>query len=104
MGTGTKKRNVGSSFDSWLREEGIYEEVTANSLKRVTARQKESATAQEGLTESKPPKTYKSKALAALHENVTDLHRVGGIDKKTMRKFDAACLAPARKPTRAASK
>jgi putative transcriptional regulator len=39
-------------------------------------------------------KTYKSKAMAALHENVNDLYRVGMIDKKTMRKFDAACLTP----------
>lgn len=42
-------------------------------------------------------KTYKSKATAALHENVSDLFRVGMIDKKTMRKFDAACLTPVRK-------
>lgn len=31
------KKNVGSSFDSWLREEGIYEEVTAGAIKRVLA-------------------------------------------------------------------
>jgi hypothetical protein len=23
-----KKKNIGSAFDGWLREEGIYEEVT----------------------------------------------------------------------------
>jgi predicted XRE-type DNA-binding protein len=34
-----KKSNIGSSFDSWLREEGIYEEVSAAALKRVLARQ-----------------------------------------------------------------
>ncbi|MDR3754075.1 MAG: helix-turn-helix domain-containing protein [Terracidiphilus sp.] len=34
-----KKTNIGSSFDSWLREEGIYEEVAATALKRVLARQ-----------------------------------------------------------------
>lgn len=34
-----KKRNIGSSFDSWLREEGVYEEVTATAIKRVLARQ-----------------------------------------------------------------
>ena len=38
-----KKKNIGSSFDSWLREEGIYEEVTANAIKRVLARQVEAA-------------------------------------------------------------
>ena len=44
-------------------------------------------------------KTYKSKAMAALHENVSDLYRAGMIDKKTMRKFDTACLTPVRKLT-----
>jgi hypothetical protein len=37
------KRNIGSSFDSWLREEGIYEEVTATAIKRVLARQVKAA-------------------------------------------------------------
>jgi len=30
-------KNTGSSFDSWLREEGIYEEVTAAAIQRVLA-------------------------------------------------------------------
>jgi DNA-binding Xre family transcriptional regulator len=34
-----KDKNIGSSFDSWLREEGIYEDVSAAALKRVLARQ-----------------------------------------------------------------
>ena len=38
-----KKKHIGSSFDSWLREEGIYEEVTASAVKRVLARQVEAA-------------------------------------------------------------
>ena len=38
-----KKKNVGSSFDRWLREEGIYEEATAAAVKRVLARQVEAA-------------------------------------------------------------
>ena len=38
-----KKNNIGSSLDSWLREEGIYHEVTATAIKRVLARQVESA-------------------------------------------------------------
>lgn len=29
-----KKKNIGSSVDSWLREEGIYEEVTATATRR----------------------------------------------------------------------
>jgi antitoxin HicB len=38
-----KKENKGSSFDSWLREEGIYEEVTSLAIKRVLSRQLEAA-------------------------------------------------------------
>lgn len=37
---------------------------------------------------------YRSKAAAAVHESVTDLYRAGGVDRKTMRKFDALCLTP----------
>jgi predicted XRE-type DNA-binding protein len=38
-----KKKYFGSSFDSWLRQDGIYEEVTAAAIKRVIARQLEAA-------------------------------------------------------------
>jgi antitoxin HicB len=38
-----KKQSIGSSVDSWLREEGIYEEVTATAIKRVLSRQLEAA-------------------------------------------------------------
>lgn len=34
-----KQKNIGSSFDSWLEEEGILAETTANAVKRVVARQ-----------------------------------------------------------------
>ena len=37
---------------------------------------------------------YKSEALAALHESLSDLHDIGIIPAKTMRGFDASCLAP----------
>jgi len=39
-------------------------------------------------------KTYKSEALAAVHEMMEGLHQAGSIDKQTMRSFDQACLAP----------
>jgi putative transcriptional regulator len=39
-------------------------------------------------------KKYRSEVMAAIHETAADLHRVGGVDKKTMRKFDALCLTP----------
>ena len=38
--------------------------------------------------------TYKSRAAAAVHESMSDLHRIGAIDEKTMRSFDTACLTP----------
>ena len=37
-------------------------------------------------------KKYRSDAMAAIHETAVDLHRVDGMGKKTMRKFDALCL------------
>jgi len=47
-----KKKNVGSTFDSFLREEGIYEEVSAAAIKRVVARQVEDAMQQKGLSKA----------------------------------------------------
>ncbi len=40
------------------------------------------------------PKKFRSDAMAAIHETAADLHRVGGMDQRTMRKFDALCLTP----------
>lgn len=36
----------------------------------------------------------KSRILEAVHETASDLHRLGFIDKRKMRKFDVLCLAP----------
>ncbi len=36
----------------------------------------------------------KSDAFAAIHNSAQALHRVGAIDKATMRSFDEACLSP----------
>jgi DNA-binding Xre family transcriptional regulator len=47
-----KKKNIGSTFDSWLREDGIYEEVSANAIKRVIARQITAAMSQKGITKA----------------------------------------------------
>ena len=41
------------------------------------------------------PKTYKSEAMAAVHEMMEGLHENGAVDKQTMREFDEACLTPA---------
>ena len=47
-----KQKNLGSSFDSWLREEGIYETASANAIKRVIARQVEAAMQERGLSKT----------------------------------------------------
>ena len=47
-----KDNNIGTSLDSWLREEGIYEDVTAGAIKRVLARQVEVAMEQEGISKT----------------------------------------------------
>jgi putative transcriptional regulator len=41
------------------------------------------------------PKKYKSKISEAVHEMMEDAHRLGVIDKQTMREFDEACLVEA---------
>jgi antitoxin HicB len=38
-GSKRKKGKIGSSFDDLLKEDGIYEEVTARAIKRVLVRQ-----------------------------------------------------------------
>jgi len=37
-------------------------------------------------------KKFKSDAFEAIHSAMSDLYEGGGIDKKTMREFDASCL------------
>jgi antitoxin HicB len=42
-----KKGRIGSSFDDFLKEEGIYEEVTARAVKGLTAHQLDALVAQD---------------------------------------------------------
>ena len=42
-------------------------------------------------------KQYRNEALGALHETARGLHRLGLVDIKTMREFDASCLTPVEK-------
>lgn len=58
-----KKKNVGS-FDSWLREEGIYEEVSANAIKRVVARQVEAAMKERCLSKSEMARRMRTSRAA----------------------------------------
>jgi antitoxin HicB len=55
-----KKGKVGSSFDEFLKEEGIYEEVTARAIKRVIARQLDALMQNQGLTKSSLAKRMKT--------------------------------------------
>jgi len=47
-----KKGRIGSSFDDFLKEEGIDAAVTARAIKRVIARQLHALMADQGLTKS----------------------------------------------------
>jgi predicted XRE-type DNA-binding protein len=51
----TKKKNphLGSTFESWLDEKGIREEVTAAAIKSVLAEQIAAAMKEQGLTKSR---------------------------------------------------
>ena len=59
-----KKKNVGSSFDSWLKEEGIYEEVSAAAIKRILSRQLESAMEEKGLTKAEMARRMRTSRAA----------------------------------------
>jgi antitoxin HicB len=55
-----KKNRIGSSFDDFLKEEGIYDEVTARAIKRVIARQLDALMEEEGLTKTELAKRMKT--------------------------------------------
>ena len=47
-----KKGRIGSSFDDFLKDDGLYEEVAARAIKRVIARQLDAQMQRHGLTKS----------------------------------------------------
>ena len=55
-----KRGRVGSSFDDFLKEDGIYEEVTARAIKRVLARQLDTLMQDQGLTKTTLAKRMKT--------------------------------------------
>ncbi|HVV65683.1 MAG TPA: hypothetical protein VHC42_09445 [Rhizomicrobium sp.] len=61
-----KKKNPhqGSSFESFLREEGIYEEVTATAMKRVLAWQIAQAMKKQRVTKSMMAKRMRTSRAA----------------------------------------
>jgi hypothetical protein len=52
--------SIGSSFESFLDEEGILEACTATAIKRVPARQIERAMQERGLTKSAMAKAMRT--------------------------------------------
>ncbi|HAX42314.1 MAG TPA: Fis family transcriptional regulator [Bryobacteraceae bacterium] len=59
-----RKENIGSSFDSWLREEGIYEDATAAAIKKVLARQVESAMQEQKLSKAEMARRMRTSRAA----------------------------------------
>ena len=55
-----KKGRIGSSFDDFLKQDGIYEEVTARAIKRVIARQLGALMQDQGLSKTSLAKRMKT--------------------------------------------
>ncbi len=47
-----KKGRIGSSFDDYLKDDGLYEKATARAIKRVIARQLDALMRENHLTKS----------------------------------------------------
>ncbi len=56
----TKKGRIGSSFEDFLKEEGIYEETTAVAVKRVLAWQLERAMEEKHMSKNQMAKAMKT--------------------------------------------
>jgi antitoxin HicB len=55
-----QKRPIGSSFDDFLKEEGIYEAVTARAIKRVIARQLDALMQEQGISKTELARSMKT--------------------------------------------
>lgn len=56
MSAGKKKGRIGSSFNDFLKDEGMDQEASAVAIKRVLAWQLEKAMAKEGVTKNEMAK------------------------------------------------
>ncbi len=54
------KGHVGSSFEDFLKEEGVFEETTATAVKRVLAWQLEQAMAEKQMSKNQMAKAMKT--------------------------------------------
>jgi antitoxin HicB len=59
-----KKGRIGSSFDAWLRAEGIDEEAASSAIKRVLAWQVEEAMKEKGLSRSEMARRMRTSRAA----------------------------------------
>jgi len=82
-----KKKNIGSSFDSWLREEGIHEEVSSTAIKRVLARQVEAAMEEQQVSKAEMAKRMQT-SRAALNRLLDPNH--DAVTLSTLQKAAAA--------------
>ena len=82
-----KERNIGTSFDNWLDEEGIRQEVTANAIKRVLARQVVAAMTKDGLT--KTAMARRMRTSRATLDRLLDAEN-GSVTLSTLQKAAAA--------------
>jgi transcriptional regulator with XRE-family HTH domain len=60
MSAGKKKGRIGSSFNDFLKEEGLDQEASAVAIKRVLAWQLEKAMAKEGVTKNEMAKRMRT--------------------------------------------
>ncbi|HEU4619548.1 MAG TPA: helix-turn-helix transcriptional regulator [Gammaproteobacteria bacterium] len=63
-----KKGRIGSSFDEFLKDEGMHEEASAVAVKRVLAWQLEQAMEKEGMT--------KNEMAKRMHTSRSQLERI----------------------------
>jgi len=57
-----KNKHIGSSFESFLKEDGIYEEVTAAAIKRTIALQIEQAMAAQHISKAEMARRMRTSA------------------------------------------
>jgi antitoxin HicB len=60
MSAGKKKGRIGSSFNDFLKDEGVDQEASAVAIKRVLAWQLEKAMAKEGVTKNEMAKRMRT--------------------------------------------
>jgi len=60
MSAGKKKGRIGSSFNDFLKNEGLDQEASAVAIKRVLAWQLENAMAKEGVTKNEMAKRMRT--------------------------------------------